>query len=121
MNKIKDSKHVYDREDAERMTPLLRSITRELRDRRAAIARSEHEARLARRQELHDEATAYESELSTHRRELRQVEKELARLGLAIDAENELRILIPSSDGAWAYEGLLDDTQFYRRLEDLPV
>ena len=121
MNETKETKRVYDREDAERMTPLLRSITRELRDRRAAIARSEHEARLARRQERHDEATAYESELSTHRRELRQVEKELARLGLAIDAENELRILIPSSDGAWAYEGMLDDTQFFRRLEDLPV
>ena len=121
MTQTTATKRTFEREDAERMTPLLRSITRELRERRSAIARLRHEARQAKRSAREDEHARCEAELSTHRRELRQVEKELTRLGLEIDAENELRILIPSTDGAFAYEGLLDDTQFYRRLEDLPV
>lgn len=113
-------KKTYDLESAERMTPLLRSITKELRERRLATEIAEHELAMAKRAGDTDHAARLEAELSTHRRELRQVTKEVERLGLELDATSE-RILIPSADGAWAYEGNLGDTRFFQRLEDLPA
>jgi len=115
-------KKTYDREAAERMTPLLRSITRELLERRRAVDLLQHELSLEKRKPTSDRNTALlEAALSSQRRELRLVGKEVARLGLELDAEHPLRILIPTADGAWAYEGVLDDTQFFRQLEGLPV
>ena len=115
-------KRTYDRESAERMTPLLRSITRELRERQRAIDLLQRDLSLAQREVTrHAEVPLLEAALAGQRRELRQVTKEVTRLGLALDAEHPLRILIPTADGAWAYEGVLDDTQFFRQLEGLPV
>ena len=98
----------YEREDAERMMPLLRSIRREIKERTLAIHALETR-RLSAGPEL---AQSLDAELSTQRRELRQVTKELDRLGLAVDANDPLRILIPGAEGSWAYEGRLDDTSF---------
>lgn len=116
-------KKLFDREAAERMTPLLRSITRELVDRRRAVDSLEHElgTRERSQDERKDEVLLQEAELATHRRELRQLEKEVGRLGLELDEDHPLRILIPSSGGAWTYEARLDDTQFYRRFKDASV
>jgi hypothetical protein len=115
-------KRLFDRQAAERMTPLLRSITQELVDRRRAVEALEQE--LAAQRSLDERSDAVllrEAELATHRRELRQLEKEVERLGLELDEDHPLRILIPSSGGAWAYEARLDDTQFYRPVTDAAV
>ena len=109
-------KKLFDREAAERMTPLLASIVQELVDRRAAIDRLEHEIGLAETAHANDDQLLLQkAELATHLRELRQIDKEVARLGLQLDEDHPLRILIPSSEGAWTYEPRLDDTRFYRR------
>lgn len=118
----------FARQDAERMMPLLRSIGREIRERTRTLARLEQElaarseAPLARDRGEHDAEThALESQLSLHRRELRRVEKELARLGCDLDLDHPLRILIPGVGGAWAYEGQLDDTSFRSVRQDSPA
>jgi len=97
----------YEREDAERMMPLVRSIGREIKDRTRAIQALEYR-RAVSGGEL---AGSFDAELSMHRRELRQVTKELDRLGLSVDESDPLRILIPGASGSWACEGL-DDTRF---------
>ena len=114
-------KRLFDRQAAERMTPLLRSITQELIDRRRAVDRLEQELAQGQPLERSEEVLLREAELATHRRELRQLEKEVERLGLEFDEDHPLRILIPSSGGAWAYEARLDDTQFYRPFTDAAV
>lgn len=91
----------YDHDQASRLVPLLRSITREMSERTHAI---EHlEARLRDTARTHgkdaDETLAVQAELSTQKRELRQARKELERLGCALDASHPLRILIPGADG----------------------
>jgi hypothetical protein len=106
-------KKLFDREAAERMMPLLASIAQELVERRSAIDRLERE--IARAGADDDQALLLKAELATHLREIRQLDKEVARLGLALDEDHPLRILIPSSEGAWTYEPRLDDTRFYRR------
>jgi septal ring factor EnvC (AmiA/AmiB activator) len=110
----------FNRDDAERMMPLLRSIGRELRERtRAVTALEEHLAALSVNSSVHaQEMSTAESNLSTQRRELRRCENELAQLGCNVDADHPLRILIPSIDGALAYESKLDGTQFYRKPLD---
>jgi hypothetical protein len=114
-------KRLFDRQAAERMTPLLRSITQELIDRRRAVDRLEQELVQEQPLERSEEVLLREAELATHRRELRQLEKEVERLGLQLDEDHPLQILIPSSGGAWAYEARLDDTQFYRPFTDAAV
>jgi hypothetical protein len=121
------------RDDAERMMPLLRSIGREIRERTKAIAAlEENGAAPSIHPNLHamsdanvsaanvDVATV-ESQLSLHRRELRRCERELKELGCNLDADHPLRILIPSTDGALAFEGKLDSTQFVRRQLDARI
>ena len=103
------------------LLPMLRSIGREMKERNRAIeALDARLAALATTADAHrDEINSIESELSSHRRELRRVEKELKQLGCDIDESNPLRILVPSDEGSWAYEGGLDDTNYYRRVMDV--
>jgi len=105
----------FARQDAERMMPLLRSIGREIRERTSVLARLEAQLSLHTTRARRDaEVRALESQISLHRRELRRVNQELGHLGCDLDADHPLRILIPTPDGAWAYEGQLDDTNFRR-------
>ena len=93
------NRHSYDPERAERLLPLLRSITAEIRERSEAIDALEHElqelggTRRERRGEV-------EASLSIERRELRVARRELERLGCALDEDHPLRVLIPGADGA---------------------
>jgi len=105
------------RKDAERLMPLLRSIGREMRERTKAIDHLELRLdALADARHAHgEEIASLESQLSNHRRELRRVENEVGQLGCNLDADHPLRIVIPAEGGALAYEGPLDDTQYYRR------
>lgn len=86
--------------DAVRTLPLVRAIVREVRERTATI--EAHEAKLAGGLK----SSALESDLSRERRELRSCERELARLGYGIDADDPHRIV---GQGATFR---LDDTQF---------
>jgi hypothetical protein len=93
------TKHLYDRSLAERLIPLLRSITREIRERTTAIERLDllldapASAQLLARQH---ELTA---RLVEHRRALRNAERELSGLGCILDEDHPLRVLIPGDDG----------------------
>src|SRR5262245_58491145 len=100
----------YSLNEVQRMVPFLRSIRRELRSRLAAIEGLEKRLRRspAGRAEDVDELTA---DLAVQRREVRNSERELERLGCALDADHPLRILIPSPVGHWAFEGPLDETR----------
>ncbi|HVS17855.1 MAG TPA: hypothetical protein VMT18_04585 [Planctomycetota bacterium] len=80
------------------MLPLLRTIQVEINDRLEEIGKLEaRQAAFEPTRHVHElELARIESELSAQRRELRQVSKELARLGVAFDPEHPHRIVMPS-------------------------
>ena len=90
--------------DAARTLPLVQAIGRELRDRTATIEALEAKAVAG------EENSQLQSDLSRERRELRSCERELARFGYGIDADDPHRIVGQGS----AFR--LDDTQFFRRV-----
>jgi uncharacterized coiled-coil protein SlyX len=96
------------------MLPLIRSITREARDRTQAIRSLE--AKLAELSSRPGEQTPQirpvESELFSHRREIERVQKELARLGCSLDADHPERIVCSAEGNEWTYEDELDETDF---------
>lgn len=116
------NQHVYDRDQAQKLTVLLRSIAREIRERSAEIDRlellldgpsefsSEREAQRAR--------SLLEVRIVEHRRALRASERELALLGCRIDDDHPLRVLIPGvgrAERGFAYDVLSGE------LEALPA
>ena len=97
----------YDRDRAAQLVPLLRSITREILERTAAIERLE----LASMQgaATPDGGAGVEADLVGQRRELRLAKQELARLGCAIDQDHPLRVLIPGTQGQAGFAWSVDD------------
>jgi hypothetical protein len=94
-------KKAYNYQGADELIPLLRSIQREVRERREEILRLENTLRVFKRRALeHPRLASTQAELMTHRRELRLSERELERLGCALDGERPFRVLIPGDDGA---------------------
>ena len=89
-------------QDLDRTLPLLRAIGREVRERTRMI--ESLEARAVRG----ENSASLEAELSNERRELRSCEKELARLGYGIDADDPHRIVGRGKSIR------LDDTQFFK-------
>ena len=103
------NRHRYDPERAEALLPLLGSITREIRERSQAIDRLEQDClRLRRTRTDRQRRSDSEAELAVHRRELRVAQRELERLGCALDDDHPLRVLIPGADGelehGWAWD-----------------
>ena|SRR5690349_17865049 len=91
-------------QEVDRTLPLVRSIGRELRERTRVIEALEvREARGER-------SAGLEAELSAQRRELRACEKELARLGYGIDADDPHRIVGRGTSISF------DDTQFFKSV-----
>ncbi|HTF89592.1 MAG TPA: hypothetical protein VK843_14355, partial [Planctomycetota bacterium] len=80
------------------------AIGREVRERTCAIEAME--ARSVRG----ENSPSLEAELSVQRRELRTCEKELARLGYGIDADDPHRIVGPGTSVRF------DDTQFFKKV-----
>ena len=109
------SGHVYLRREAERLVPLLRSITREIQARARATEEIRRSLDLAapRDRGRAPAPACLEAQLATHLREMRSAEQELERLGCRLDDQHPERILIPSPSGAWAFEDRLGDTRFY--------
>ncbi|MCH2106327.1 MAG: DUF2203 family protein, partial [Planctomycetes bacterium] len=84
----------YSYQGADELIPLLRSIQREVRERRDEILRLENTTRVfKRRAKDHPRLASIQAELMTHRRELRMSERELDRLGCALDGERPFRVL----------------------------
>lgn len=101
--------HNYDREQAERLVPLLRSITREIRERSELIDRMDRAIDRERGDTRSGNASRWTVRLVEHRRALREAERELQELGCALDEDHPFRVLIPGSNGAYergfAYDG----------------
>lgn len=97
--------------------PLLRSIAREIRDRTEAVrALEKRRAAFEGTPTIHaEDLRLVDAALAAHRRELRRVEKELARLGCSVDEDDPLRILVPREGRAYTFSWHLDDTQFRPR------
>ncbi len=118
---------IYALKDAEKIVPLLRSIGREIQSRRRAadeIQKHLDSLTARMREGVRDGASEgaredapdkpnLEAELATHLREIHGAERELGHLGCKLDEQYPLRILIPSPNGHWAFDGHLDDTRFY--------
>ena len=92
------------KDDAERTLPLVRAIGREVRERTRVMEALE--ARAVRG----DNSVGLEAELAMQRRELRSCEKELARLGYGIDADDPHRIVGQGTSFRF------DDTQFFKQV-----
>ena len=93
--------------DVERALPLVRAIAREVRERTHLLESLEARSASGER------GPRIESELSLQRRELRACERELARYGYGIDADDPHRIVGQGSSYS------LDDTQFFRKVSYL--
>jgi len=91
-------KRSYDPRHARALMPLLRSITREIEERRAEL--EDLESRIERTEADvpvdRDLLRALTSEASIHRRELRAAETELERLGCSVVGTEPLTIRIPT-------------------------
>jgi hypothetical protein len=99
------------------MVPLVKSIVRELQERRRSVRNLERRLEaFASTRSVHDgDIRNLQAELAIHRRELRRCEKELAGLGCTLDVEH--RIVGPD---AQELSGL-DDTLFRPRPIDSPA
>ena len=97
---------------ARRMSPLIRSIGREVQDRSSEIQRLEAELEklLAGPGEPIHEIRRVESELFRQRRGIEQVQAELARLGCILDADHPEQIVCSVADQEVSFEQGLDET-----------
>lgn len=102
---------------ARRTLPLVRSIASEVRDRVRAIAvlESQLESRGSR---AHDDTLDLGARLSTARRELRLAEKELQRLGWAVERSEPMRLVYGGEEGDADLTWQPEDTGFYRVSTD---
>jgi hypothetical protein len=105
---------------AESMVPLLRAIGREMKGRIRAIAALEVilDSTAVRARTDRAGAASLAAQLSVHRRELRRVEKELARLGWARDEDHPWRLLMRQGERGAQIAWIPEETGFYRRPVD---
>jgi hypothetical protein len=103
------------------MTPLLRSIAKEMVSRTVAVAELQARIRRARSDSDADQAklAADVAALSNHRRELRMVDKELERLGWGRDREQLMTFVQEEDEAGKISSWELQETGFYRS-PDLP-
>jgi len=105
---------------SEQLSPLLRSIQREITERTLALRSSEErlEAFRETRQVHSAEYARVQSEVSLQRRELRRIESELSRLGIRFDAEDPRPIVAaaPASFSGRAPTIDLEDSGFRPRF-----
>ncbi len=99
-------KNAYNYTGAERLIPLIRMIHREMRERSEAIRDLNIKLHQLRSNSAHSTPRARElaklniqADIASHKREIRFANKELERLGCAVDEENPFRVLIPGTNG----------------------
>lgn len=92
----------YQREEAQRLLPLLEAITNEIRERSGEVRVLEGRERSLERDghgRDSDELAHVTAKLASERRELRLAAEELERLGCFLDPAQPDRVLIPGTDG----------------------
>ena len=105
----------YDRQDAQKLVPLLDAIFREVAERR-------HEARLLEKQLVREKREGASAEtllglrarLASHRRELRLARKEFERLGCTVDDHNPNRVFIAGPIGERSFRWDAGDESVHR-------
>lgn len=112
-------KQAYDRDDAQKLVPLLDAIFREVADRRHAARTLEKQLARSRREdanapELHD----LRARLAAHRRELRLARKEFERLGCVVDDDHPTRVFIPGTTGRREFHWDAGDTSVQPLVSD---
>jgi len=110
------SKQPSNPEQAERLLPLLKSIAREVRDRKAAISFLEGRIEsLKLSPNLHaEDLRLAEATLATERRALRHAEEELERLGCRLEEGDPERIVVGGPGQSYTFSWKLGDTQIHR-------
>ena len=104
-------KRAYDRQEAQRLLPLLRSIVSEIEERATNVRHLAHRLRRLRDERSDERAQANAvAELAEQKRELRHAHEELEALGCAVDPTDGHTVLIPGEDGRlWSgYELRID-------------
>jgi hypothetical protein len=108
-----------DRNDAQKLVPLLDAIFREVADRRREVRMLEKQLAAAKRVPGEgDEGASLQARLATHRRELRLARKEFERLGCIVDEHNPNRVLILGPNGSQAFRWDAGDSAVQRILTD---
>lgn len=96
----------YDYRGADSLIPLLQVLNREIKERTQAIQHTLRSIRRLKRQEppvkpseLRHRVALLQSQISTHKLEIRMTKKELSRLGCQVDSADPSMVLIPGRDG----------------------
>ena len=93
-------KRTYDLDQAQKLIPLLDSITVEVVERAQAIRDLSRELRRLRREDgPTEEILNLQADLSIQRRSLRHCTEELEALGCYVDEGHPLAVIIPGPDG----------------------
>ena len=117
-------KQAYDRNDAQKLVPLLDSIFREVAERRREVRLLEKQLSAMKREGAEPETAEQDrmvqlrAQLALHRRELRLARKEFERLGCEVDEHNPNRVLILGANGRQAFRWDAGDTAVQRILSD---
>jgi hypothetical protein len=116
-------KQAYDRDDAQRLVPLLDSIFREVAERRREGRILEKQLAAAKQaganEDESDRLLELRAQLAVQRRELRLAQKEFERLGCEVDEHNPNRVLILGPNGRQAFRWDAGDTAVQRILTDV--
>ena len=109
----------FKRAEAERMAPLLQSMTQEIRERARAVSKHERELKTLRAggAPVWSEVGLLRAQVNTEQRGLKAVLQEAKGLGIAHDASQPPQLVVPCEGGDWIYSGTLEGTRFYRLEE----
>jgi predicted RNase H-like nuclease (RuvC/YqgF family) len=99
-------KKSYDSKSAKSLIPLLQVLNREISERTESVQRAAQRVHGLRRdrsrigaRQRRDEIASLQAQIATHKREIRNTERELARLGCLVDANNPTLFHIPGRSG----------------------
>jgi hypothetical protein len=117
-------KQPHDRDDAQRLVPLLDSIFREVAERRREARILEKQLAAAKQagsaeDDDSDRLLELRAQLATQRRELRLAQKEFERLGCEVDEHNPNRVLILGPNGRQTFRWDAGDAAVQRILSDV--
>ena len=106
----------YERAEAERMAPLLQSMTQEIRERARAVSQHEHELKVLRAggAPQWSDVGLLRAQVMTAKRGINAVLDEAKSMGISHDASQPPQLVVPCEGGDWIYSGSLDGTRFYR-------
>ena len=117
-------KHALDRNEAQKLVPLIDAIFREVAERRREVRLLEKQLNALKEAGVPDTMSEWDraqdlrARLATQRRELRLARKEFERLGCQVDEHNPNRVLILGPNGRRAFRWDAGDTSVQRLLSE---